>query len=322
MPSITDGVPGLEAIWTLTPGSPWPSFTMNDWMSPSTGLTQIPHTRLQKIVGLNSKADADDPRVALNYQTGEFPFPRIPRGKTLTYTGIVVGSTLSQMRSKLAALEACTESGLAALSQPLGGWAMVVAYDPTYDPTGMTFVGYGRPVGFTADDEQLAPMLSPSGYQRGFTLSYRMSDPRWFVTSDVQSVGYGGTGGAWSGIASGTSGVLTMPGLRPSEPIFEIHGSGTGSAVFTITVTETGLTLHFTLPAALAIGDVLIVDYTSRLITYQPLAGGSLDYTGFLTNLTGLLFAWGETAGGSLQVGTSTITVIGDTWAVKSTPAV
>src|SRR5665213_3565025 len=128
-PALTDGVPGLEALHTLTPPSPWSAFALNDWADPTTGLTQVPHTRLTKIQGLNAKADADDPRTNLNYQTGETAFPRLPRGKTLTYSGVVVGGTLSEMRAKIAALDACVESGLANPDP----WSMVVAYNAVYD---------------------------------------------------------------------------------------------------------------------------------------------------------------------------------------------
>ena len=318
-PALTDGVPGIEARHTLTPPSPYSTFTLNDWADPTTGLTVLPHTRLQKIQGLNAKSDADDPRVNLNYQTGETAFPRIPRGKTVTYSGVVVGHTLSAMRAKIGALDACVESGLANPDP----WSMVVAYNATYDPTGLTFVGYGLPVGFTCDDEQASGDLSPSPYQRAFDLSFRMRDPRWWVTSDVQSVGYAGGGGSWSGIADGTSGVLTMPGLKPSEPIFEIHGSGAGEAAFSITHAELGYQLNFTLPGALDSGDVLWVDFTSRLITLFPDAGDTpseSDYTGYIDWNTTDWF--NETTGGSLLVGTNTITVVGDTWGCKATPAV
>ena len=147
-----------------------------------------------------------------------------------------------------------------------------------------------------------------------------MRDPRWFVTSSIQAAGYAGGGGAWSGIASGTSAVLTMPGLKPAEPIFEIRGSGTGSATFTIVHTELNVALNFTLPAALTASEILFVDFNTRLITRT--APSLSDRTGWVSNLAANNFWWASTTGGSLQVGTNTLTVTGDTWAVKATPTV
>lgn len=322
-PALSDGVPGLEALHTMTPPAPYSSFTLNDWMDPATGKTrtwenQSAWSLLSKITGIHDKPDADDPRVSLNYQQGELPLPRYGRGRTITYSGMVAGQTLSAMRGKIAALRAAADN---ALTNPTA-WFLSVAYDSTYDDTGLVFVGYGIPTGFTCDDEQGAPTLLPSPFQREFDLSFRQSEGRWWVTSDPQSIGWDGD--TYTPIDGGTSGTLDMPGTAPSEPTFTLISEGDGDATLIFSGTEAGGILQIDLPSAMNSADKIVVNFGQRTVMYTPSGGSPHDYSGFIN--------WDETnwwneaglvsAGGSLVPGTNTLEVVGDRWAAQAYPAV
>lgn len=302
-PTLADGVPGLEGLHTLAPPSAFfPPFVLNDHEDPTTGLTVLPHTRLQRIAGLYDKPNAADPRVDLVNRIGESAFPRQQRGKTLVYTGVVVGRTLAGMRNKLAKLRAAASDGS---NDPLH-WSLSAAYNATYDPTGLVFTAYGQPVDFTADEVQGSGDASPSPYQRQFVLSYRMADPRWWVTSAPV------TGGAGDGVPH----VLTMPGTAPSEPTFVVTGSGAGAATILIQHTETGRQLQIALPAALAGGELLTVNYFQRTVV-SSINGDMSGYIDWPNS-----DAFGEAAAASsMLIGTNTLTVTGDPWTCSSLPA-
>lgn len=310
-PALTDGVPGLEALHTLTPPSPFSTFTLNDHEDPTTGLTVLPHTRLRDVQGIHDRPDADDPRVNLVYQHGELPLPRYSRGRTITYNGVVVASSLSGLRSKVAALRAACTS---ALHDPTA-WYVSVAYNATYDPHGYVYQGFGIPVGFTCDDQQGSGDQAPTPYQRDFVMSFRQSDGRWWVTSDTVSVGSSG-----SKLNDGSAHVLTMPGTAPSEPTFTVYGTGAGAATIVLSHAELSHTLTVDLPVAMSSGDLLVVNFGQRTITFTPSGGSPTDYSGYLDwNNTD----WWEEGGGAnpLLIGTNTLTVAGDKWSVTAIPA-
>lgn len=317
MPAMTDGVPGLEAIHTLTPPSPFPSFALNDWMN-STGLTkqwveQSAWTMLTGITGLHDKPDADDPRVNLVYQRGELPLPRLPRGRTITYSGMIVGATLSAMRAQRAALEAACDS---ALNNPLT-WLLSIAYDPVYDTSGLAFAAYGIPIAFTCDDTQPAPTVLPSPFQREFVLTFRQSDGRYWVTPDAFLCS---TGSADSPNTSGSPETLTLTGLKPSEPTFTVYGTGDGSATIILTAAETSAQLQIVLPDAMDDGDTLVVDFGQRLVTFTH-SGTAHDYTGFIDWPNSNY--WNESdVVASLLIGDNTLSVDGDPWSCTAVPAV
>lgn len=329
-PQLTDGVPGLEAIHILVPASPWPEVTLNDWMDEGTGLTRAlgyggvsAFTRLQGIQGLRAKPDSDDPRVNLNYQFGETPFPRLMRGKSLTYTGVIVGESMSAMRNHEAQIAAAAINGQA---NPTASY-LSVSYDAAYDANGLEFFGYGNVVDYDCPEALVSGDSLPTPYQRTFTLTFRLRDGRWFEQSQVQSCGYAGSPptlpGTWGGIPDGSPGTLTMPGTAPSDPVVSMVGEGSSmSATVTITMTELGTQLQLAMPAPIADGDYLIVDYRARSVTYIPGGTGSpVDYSGYIDwpNTS----AWSEKSGGSLAVGTNTITVTGGGgWAAYAYPAV
>jgi hypothetical protein len=317
-PSLTDGVPGLEAIHTLTPPSPWPEFALNDWMDPTTGLTrqwanQAAWSQLEKVTGLHDRPDSDDPRVSLVYQVGELPLPRIARGRSITYSGMIAGQTLSDMRAQIAALRAAATS---ALTSPTA-WLINVAYDATYDDSSLVFAAYGIPTGFTCDDEQGQPTLLPSPFQRAFDFTFRQSDGRWWVTPDsfLCTVGT-----ADSPIDDGTAGTLTMTGTAPSEPVFSVYGSGSGEATIAAHNTTLGVKVTVNQPAAMSSGDLLVIDFGQRSVTYTPNGGGATDYTGYV-DWANSDWWWEPASAAPLLIGDQSVKVDGDPWSVSAMPA-
>ncbi len=318
-PSLSDGVPGLEGLHEINPPSPWTPVTLNDWMDPATGRTrqwtdQTAFTRLQKITGLHDKPDADDPRVNLVNQIGELAFPRQQRGKTIVYSGVIVGQTLSAMRNLAAALRAAVSSE----SSDPADWTLAINYDPTYDPTGMVWLGYGMPIAYTSDDVQGSGDATPSAFQRSFDLSFRLSDPRFWLAATTITLGVP------TPIASGTSGTLVMTGTAPSEPTFTVTGTGSGSATILLQNTTISRQLQIILPAAMASGDTLVVNFFARTGTFTH-AGGSYDYSGYIDWAN--TDWWGEAAASaSLGVGSgfgaNVLKVTGDSWSVSAVPAV
>lgn len=324
-PTLIEGVPGLEAIHTLTPPSPWPSFALNANDPMDTGTFDQAFARLEKITGIHDKPDADDPRVNLIFQPGELPLPRFQRGRTITYSGTIVGRSLSEMRGMIAAVRAaCANASTTNFQATPAAWYLSVAYNSTYDATGLAFVGYGLPIAFTCDEEQGAPTLLPSAFQRPFDLTFRQSDGRWWVPSQTQSVGWDGA--TYDGIDGGTSGTLTMPGTAPSEPVFTLISAGDGSATLTFTSEEIGAQLQIVLPSAMADGDKLVVNFGQRTIMYTPSGDDPVNYAGYLDLANTNWWSEASTAfltpvGGSLLPGTNTLTVTGDSWACRAIPA-
>ena len=318
-PALTDGVPGLEGLHTLTPPSPFSSFTLNDWMDPATGKTRLwteqnAYTWVKGIDGIHDAPDQDDPRVKLVYQFGELPLPRIARGRTITYSGILAADTLSHLNAKRAALLATC---MAALVDPTA-WLLSVAYDPTYDSSGLAFAAYGIPVGFTC------PVVAANGlqtplWQVSFQLSFRHSDGRWWCTPAGFLCAVGSSG---SPIADGTSGTLTMTGTAPSEPTFTVYGSGSGEATVVLTAAEVGGKLTIALPAAMAEGDVLVVNFGQRTVTYtlEDTPTVHYDYSGFIDWANSNW--WNEAdVPASLYIGANTLKAVGDPWSCVAVPA-
>lgn len=316
-PALTDGVPTLEAIHTLTPPSPFSSFALNDWMSTTTGKTvqwteRTSYSWVKGIEGIHDAPDMDDPRVKLVYQPGELPLPRMGRGRTITYSGILAAQTLAELNAKGAALRACLMSGLV---NP-AAWLLSVAYNSTYDTSGLVFAAYGIPVGFSC------PAYVPNGdqnpqFQTPFQLSFRQSDGRWWVTPGGFLCSVGSSG---SPIDDGSTGTLTLTGTAPSEPTFTVYGTGDGEATIVLTAAEVSGKLTIDLPAAMASGDTLVVNFGQRSVVFTH-SGTSHDYSGYIdwSNSN-----WWNEADvlATLLIGANTLEVVGDKWSATALPAV
>jgi len=317
-PSLTDGAPGIEGLHTLAPPSPFSTFTLNDWMDPSTGKTrtwadQAAWTRVETIEGLHSAPEMDDPRVKKVYQRGEKPLPRLPRGKTITYHASVFAETKADMNARLAEIRTACMAGLIDPED----WTLVATYNSTYDATGLEFTAYGIPVGFECDEGGYVGDTIPSPWRADFMLSYRMSDGVWLVTNSGALCSVGSSG---SPIDDGSNGTLAMTGTAPAEPVFTVYGSGSGEATVVFTGSEVGGKLTVDLPAHMASGDTLVVDFHARTVTFTHSATAH-DYSGYIdwanTNW------WNEAdVPATLLIGDNTLNVAGDPWSATARPAV
>lgn len=319
-PELADGPPELEGVFIINSPPDNPTVFLNDYMDPNTGndkvldgSTWFSYSRCSEITGLKDKPDADDPRVNLTNRIGERAFPRQQRGKTITFQGRVYADSLQRLRAWQSLVESCAA---ARSSDPLD-WQMFSYYgssvyngDATpYDTAGYFWLAYAIPIGFTMSNKQdVGPDAAPTPYQRAFTLSMRMSDPRWWLNQiggdDAAQTASGG---------DGDSAGLFLDGSAPSEPTFTITGTGGGSATILLEHIDLGRQLQIAMDSELDADELLVVDFFNRKVT----RGGD-DYTGYVDwpNTDW----WGEAASGQPMIygSTNTLQVSGDPWAVSA----
>jgi hypothetical protein len=207
---------------------------------------------------------------------------------------------------------------------------MSVAYNPTYDTTGLTFVGYGVVTGYDCDEIQSAGAERvPSAFARDFTLTFRLSDGRWILPGNVVGIGYSAMPpsfpGTWTGLTDASDVALTVPGTAPADPVFQILGNGSSYTTFTIYNLTTGTQLRLVLPYGMATNDRLTVDYRQRAVSYFiDATSETFDYSGFIDWANSN--AWDEANAGGLAVGSNTLSVnnggSGAPWACYAYPAV
>jgi hypothetical protein len=141
----------------------------------------MPHYRIEKIGGLRSAPDFSPTADPALGRTGEVPRLADRLGKTITYEGLIVATKLNDLEAANAALVAAfsgtTERKMTAGPHP--GYA---------GPALQTREFYARPLDAGGDESQDAtPWRKSRGFERPFTLSLRLSDPRFYnpVADDV-----------------------------------------------------------------------------------------------------------------------------------------
>jgi hypothetical protein len=172
---------GVEGIHTWETG-----LVLNDRLS------GYPYYRVERIPGLRSAPDVNPQADPTPGRTGEKPRLTDRLGKTITYEGLVVARNIIDLERAYAEL-------VAAFSGTIE-MRMVASPHPDYPggsgsgdlPPLPTREFYARPLDAGGDEEQTAPAQSTSlGYERPFSLSLRLSDPRFYnpdtkdYTSDV-----------------------------------------------------------------------------------------------------------------------------------------
>lgn len=217
---LAEGYPGVEEVHTLN------GLAIND-------LTVEPRIRLTRITGLHSLPDADDVRANRTARDGEIALPGGLRGKTIVYEGIVQARSLVGMRQKARALRAAAR----VRSSEQRMWL------------GPDFFMDGRIIAFDADDEQTTGPTSVRPWQRPFTLSMRLSDPRVYFNP-------GEAGGA----AAGASTTLHNSGDVPTDPVLTLSNVGPLVTVYNGTLDKS---LRFAVPVANQ-GGTMIVDFKQR----------------------------------------------------------
>lgn len=140
----------------------------------------LPLYRLQKIGNLGALPDLTDNREQETGQSGEVEYPSYYGGKTLTYEGLIAGSSAEQMRQgeKTLALAFGPDPSALTNSQPTR--RIVAVPNASYGTQQFTFTA--RCVTLTCDDSQDAtPWAQPYPFQRSFVIALRMADPRFFL---------------------------------------------------------------------------------------------------------------------------------------------
>jgi hypothetical protein len=240
--AVLDGPLGLEAVHNLG------GIDLNQQ-----GV--LPYFKLEKITGLHDVSDADDPRAPLPNEIGEVAYPALRRGKTVTYSGKVIGATRQDIRYLATQLRGVASS--------LIDTHITITPDPAYGTVVMEL--YGRPSAFTCDDDLTSFDPTQSRWRSPFVLAFRMRDPRAWIPAQVQTASAG----------SGGTATLTLPGNAPSEPVFSIAGPASGA----ITLTHLGQAkaLRFLGTIPLGGGQTLLVDFGPRTATI-----GGVDVSGYV----------------------------------------
>lgn len=170
----SDGVLGLEGLHVFKGGDEYPTQVsvemhgyhrrdLDSWL------------KIDRIVGLRGLGDADDQRDAAEGRIGEILYPGGARGKTIVYTGRIVGKTFKDMRQQQRALERVA----AEARQRRAGSITVV--DPAEPGQGFAYIT--KAMALDIDEEQIhRETRQPTPYQRTFTLGLRAHDPRavWY----------------------------------------------------------------------------------------------------------------------------------------------
>lgn len=243
--TLADGPPGLEATheWELL------GRALNDVVG------TLPRYKLTKITGYNSLGEIEDLRDVNTGRVGETAYPSVMRGKTITYEGVVEAQSYEQLRSLSSALRgafADTWAEHRMVVNPYTGWGS------------QQFAFWARTMALDMDEEQtFAGTAVPSPWQRAFTLSVRMSDPRRYAwPTPVDAV-------------AGTSQVVTNLGTAPSDPVITLTGITDPSDVWVRNLTI-GTELFF---RELPVTADVVIDFHNRKITQ---AGYPNDQSGLL----------------------------------------
>lgn len=166
---------GLEArhLWT-PPGLAEPALTLNKRIDDS-GDVVFPHYRVDEIGGLMGLGDieeANDPKVGAD---GENARLTRRRGKSVSYSGLVRARSGDDLREAEADLRAAFEDATAE-------GRMDVVLHPMHPKFGSELPKFylARALGLECGDVQGPPTATTFGFERGFVLGLRMSDPHYF----------------------------------------------------------------------------------------------------------------------------------------------
>lgn len=149
----------------------------------------LPRLKVGKITGLWSTPDIDDNRRRRYGQPGEQAKPGAVGGKTVVYTGLVQASAMAELEYICNYLKLCHYH-----DPQLSEGTMDIERDPAIGGHSYRFTG--RLVQVETDDEQTNSAFDmPSAWQRPFLASFRLSDPRVYVTdAQWQQSSAGGSG--------------------------------------------------------------------------------------------------------------------------------
>jgi hypothetical protein len=209
----------------------------------------LPRFKLDSIKGLWSTPDSDDNRRPLYGQMGEYPTPARIGGKTIVYTGRLQAADLGELEYWAQIFKHAQHTG-----PQLPVADMVITRHP--DLGGHDYRFTGRLVQAEMDDEQdAAANASPTPWQRGFVVSFRLGDPRIYVTDVL----YQQESNVGNGNNNPTLNVANA-GLYDAVPIIRITGP-----IVQPRISRPGALLAFDF--ALGAGEWADIDFATRTVT-------------------------------------------------------
>lgn len=281
--TVAHGIVGIEGIHV------WNGVELNRQLTDA-GATRWPLIMFERISGLHSLPEAEDNRAPATGRIGEVVYPSLPRGRTITYEGIIYGRTLYELRGAVASLRG-------SFSDRTNQGGMAVHPHPGIG--GQEFYFFARPLAFDVDDEQVVGVEAmPSAYQRRFILSLRQADPRYFH-GPTQNTG---------AQASGATPSVTNHGNAPTDFGLEVAGPIPDDLVIERYANPDARKLLFN-NVGIAGGDSLVMNFGARSILR---ASDGADWSGRMVFATS---NWWDSDAWGLHPGATTIRCAGGgTW--------
>lgn len=171
--AIADGILGMEAVHSWSPWS-GPALAMNN-------LELTPRYMFTNITGLHDLPDADDHRSNRTGAIGELEHPSGVRGKTVVYEGVIQARNSQEMRAMANLMRA-------SFKERSRSGTMTSIPHPSY---GTVYFSYtARVTSLKIDDSNIVVNDGHprSVYQRGFILTLRQADPRYYMPAHAVSV--------------------------------------------------------------------------------------------------------------------------------------
>ena len=168
-----DGPPDIDATHAWAPATGTAPPVLNDQARGATGPATLPWVRIASIDGWRDLPEIDDRRAPKTVGDGEIDYPSRTLGKTVVYVCQVRGQTKEQTRGRLSAIIAGYGLSLSAK-----GTMTVTPYAAVGGPA-WTF--QARTLAIDSDSAWTYVAGGWGPYRWGFTLSLRMSDPRFYT---------------------------------------------------------------------------------------------------------------------------------------------
>jgi hypothetical protein len=285
---ILDGPLGLEARLVLPNRA---AYTMNDRSVAARSAARVIFDAIGNWGALGDREDRRSPRRGM---IGEQALRAILLGKTLSPKGRVQAPSRQLLVRAVREFQAAMNDDQ---EQRFELWP-----HPDYGSIGHYFHAATLALdGLDDDQTNYSPQSLPTPWQRDFTLSIRLSDPRMYVIDDL----------AGTGFTSGSTHTLDVGGNAPTDPVI----SGTLDGVDHFTVENLSLPVggaHAKLffdDLPVTTGDVEI-DFDSRVATID-----GDDIGGFLTGFDSRW--WDDDVPAGMNPGSNQIKATGlDDWGV------
>ncbi len=176
---VEDGPPDIDATHTWAPLTGTAPPVLNDQGGGAP--EAVAWITVRSIDGGRDLPETIDNRAGRTFGIGEIPYPARVLGKTVVYQCEARGPTLESARGQV--------------SRCVAGFGLSISDEGTMTveptaPEGPTWTFMARVIALDADSRPtlLRGVFNP--YRWGFTLSLRMSDPRFYTDVDGDQVGF------------------------------------------------------------------------------------------------------------------------------------